>query len=569
MTRKATNKTTRKTTRQTTSRTTRKPSTARKVSRSGTPGPVSDPVSDKKAPHLVVLALAGTGKTTTAVGGVRKMFGLEPGVVPSPEQEAIWEAMAQERPQSVLAIAYNKSIATTLQERMPPGVESGTAHSFGFRQLRKMFPRVKVEKWKTRNILDSLFASGTDGVDRRFVGKDCSEIKRMVPGYIEAVEDLVSLSKQTYFDPYIPDDSQIAELVDRFGIDTNGEEHSIFPLVRVVLEWSLDVSGRSRWQVDFDDMVWVPLARKIDIDRYDLVMVDEAQDLNPVRQQLVLRAANRIMLIGDPNQAIYGFTGADTRSMETMRGFLEGTSRGVVTLPLTETRRCGKKIVEECRKIVPQFRAHEGNPEGQIGTATREEMIREAGENQNGEQEHMILCRTNAPLVPVAFSFLKSGKRVRIQGREIGRSLLRLVEKSKAGTIPELVAWAEEYRSREVAKINSRKNPSQMAIQELHDKVECLIALADGVSTIKEYQDKVSELFSDEGKGREILLSTVHRAKGLEAHTVWILHPELMPHPMARADWEKGQEMNIKYVALSRATHRMIYVRTPQVREEE
>ena len=59
----------------------------------------------------------------------------------------------------------------------------------------------------------------------------------------------------------------------------------------------------------------------------------------------------------------------------------------------------------------------------------------------------------------------------------------------------------------------------------------------------------------------KVVLSSVHRAKGLEAENVVILHPEKMPHPMATLEWEIEQEYNIKYVAITRSMNRLVFVR--------
>jgi len=50
-----------------------------------------------------------------------------------------------------------------------------------------------------------------------------------------------------------------------------------------------------------------------------------------------------------------------------------------------------------------------------------------------------------------------------------------------------------------------------------------------------------------------VLLSTIHRAKGMEADRVFLLEPLLLPHPRATRTWEKEQEENLRYIALTRA----------------
>ena len=102
----------------------------------------------------------------------------------------------------------------------------------------------------------------------------------------------------------------------------------------------------------------------------------------------------------------------------------------------------------------------------------------------------------------------------------------------------------------------------------LDDKVETIFALADGVDTITGVQNRIEEVFSNDKEG--VVFSTVHRAKGLESDNVYILKPELFPHPMAKQDWELQQERNITYVAYTRAKQRLAFVgQVPQVYIED
>ena len=74
------------------------------------------------------------------------------------------------------------------------------------------------------------------------------------------------------------------------------------------------------------------------------------------------------------------------------------------------------------------------------------------------------------------------------------------------------------------------------------------------------------------GKGTFLTLSTVHRSKGLEYRRVYILQPEHMPLcgvMMYGQDWEKVQEVNIAYVAYTRSTSDLIFLRQVDEREED
>ena len=110
------------------------------------------------------------------------------------------------------------------------------------------------------------------------------------------------------------------------------------------------------------------------------ILVHNCQDLNRCQQALAKKAGKRLVLCGDPMQAIYGFAGADAESMPRMARELAAAPisfigdpvpgcRGCTTLPLTVTRRCGKAIVREANKLVKDFEAFETNPEGKVSYA--------------------------------------------------------------------------------------------------------------------------------------------------------------------------------------------------------
>ena len=70
---------------------------------------------------------------------------------------------------------------------------------------------------------------------------------------------------------------------------------------------------------------------------------------------------------------------------------------------------------------------------------------------------------------------------------------------------------------------------------------------------------EIEGLFSDDRPS--VILSTVHRAKGLEEDRVFILYPDKLPLVWENQQpWELKQEMNLKYVALTRAKAELIFV---------
>lgn len=473
--------------------------------------------------HLIVEAGAGCGKTTTIVVGCAKASaGLRIGFV-----------------------AFNASIARELSERVPQGTEAMTLHSLGLRAIRNAFPQVKVEKDKMEGIVDDLI-------------KYAGTVKEKEADFVKsAVLKLVSLCKSHLDDG--TNRESLLEIAYRHDIELNDSEAKILPFVPKALA----NAAKKTDVVDFDDMIWLPVVLGLAMPRYDLLFVDEAQDLNACQQKLCLAAiagdiddlAGRMILVGDRKQAIYGFRGADVQSIPNMERQLAATVRGVQTLPLTMTRRCPKLVVSLVNSLVPSLEAMEQAPEGTVEEILKDPLdLMKVGD--------MALCRTNAPLIKTAYALLKKGTRATIRGRDIGKSIATLVKKVGGKTVADLIANLEKYRAKQAAKFAGSKR-AETLIANLDDKCDCIIAIAEANDTIAKVLRACDELFSEfdaDGKPKEsVVLSSIHRAKGLESKRVWILHPDQLPHKCATSPWELEQEANLAYVAATRSMSELYF----------
>ncbi len=525
------------------------------------------------APHLIVEARAGTGKTTTLIEGLKRIKGMPtPGFVPSPQQQAVFDSMelSKGKASSICFVAFNKSIAAELKSRVPAGCEASTMHGMGFKAVGraiKLNNSNAVNENRVQNIICEI-----EGVS------DPRELRRREPMLIQVVQKLVSLVKMNLTET---DEASLDQLVSHYGIDFAKDEENpkeaaetrdqAYHLIPQVIERCKDIARDG--YIDYDDMVWAPVSLNLPINRYDILLVDEAQDLNRCQQALAKKAGKRLILCGDPKQAIYGFAGADADSMPRMARELGSqgatrpitavvhpngtTDRGCITLPLTVTRRCGKAIVKEAQKLVPDFQAFDTNPEGKVAQGRMDSY---SSDVKDGD---MVLCRVNAPLVSECFKFLKKGRKANIQGREVGQGLINLINRlAKGGSVPDLVGRIDDWRSKETSTELAKRYPSDSRLIAIDDKTSCLHCFTEGCSTVQEVIRKVESVFTDDKSKPGILLSSIHKAKGLEASSVFILTPKgaEMPHPMAKSGWQVGQEMNIKYVAVTRAIHTLTFV---------
>lgn len=503
---------------------------------------------DSSSPHIMAIARAGTGKTTTLVEGLKVVKGEEPRITPSEQQAEIWKSMGLSRgAKNVCFSAFNKGIALELQRRVPKGCDAMTLHSMGVRVVSRAFNHPELDDYKIYDILADL------------LGENSRALRQMRPTFCNSVRELSGLCKKNMMEG---NEEELTLLADHYDIDIESFDETC-DLIPRILERCKD--PRRDGCIDFDDMIWLPIVMDLPIYRYDLLLVDEAQDMNRCQHAMILRAGKRLVLCGDPCQAIYGFSGADSESMQRIEGELKSRGRGtatggpgVLTLPLTVTRRCGHAITAEARKIVPDFEAFPTNPKGAI-----HEDLYERGEYaQKVKDGDMILCRINAPLISQCLRFIKAGRRAYVQGRDVSRTLISTIERMKAESVEHLVGKISDWLYMERAKELAKRNPSEVRLIALQDRHDCVIAFTEGAHTVEEVIQRVKDIFTDSREQVGIRCASVHKAKGLEADNVFILQPPGcgMPHPMARTPWQKQQEENLRYVAITRAIHNLTYV---------
>lgn len=480
-------------------------------------------VLSDESTNVIVDAVAGSGKTYTGV-----------------------EWCKRQQSGRIAYVAFNKHIAIELQSKLNSNrnVEAMTYHSLGLRMIRKVRGKVDIDQYKVDGILDTI----TLPVE--------SDYKEKTAKY--RIRNLVSLAKQYG----VRSREELEILVDHHGVEIDGIEDVVYKYTPIVLDKCKDNIGT----IDFDDMVWLPKELGLNGTRYDTMLIDEAQDTNLSQQWIALNSANRLVVIGDKHQAIYGFRGSDHLSMSRIETALQQNYRGVIRLPLTVTRRCPKSHVGLAQTIVPHIKALEGALEGIIA-------YRSSGESfdllQPGD---LVLCRVNADLIGVAYRLLRKGVKAIVRGKDIGKGIDALIDKSiKRGSlessdkVDKLLGVAGELTNEDISKFLAiPKDRGAMQAAAAQDKMDCLIQLAENSSTISELRGVIARLFADftaDGKPNDaVVLGTVHRTKGLEAERVFILRPDLIPHPMARQKWQAEQERNLAYVAVTRSKQELTFV---------
>lgn len=470
--------------------------------------------------HMVIVARAGTGKTTTI--------------------KAAFEFAPEE---TMLYVVFNKRNQIEAQEKITdPRVDVKTHHSLGFSFILAIWPNSKPDAKIEAERLASLI----------------SDIPDEVAG---AVLKLVSFAKNTTINPTI---EVLIDIADARGIEAPGYEDvenggwTVTRIADVALSvMNISKQRDKQGRISFDDMVWLPVVMGWVRPNYDLVVVDEAQDMN--WPQLLMaegacKKTGRVCVVGDDRQAIYHFRGAATDGMALMKSRLNAAQLG-----LTTTYRCPKKVVAMAAIIVPDYKAAPSAPEGIVEAISSGAML------DNAKIGDAILSRINAPLMGNCLRLLKKGIPARIEGKDIGKQLVGIVRKLKAKSVPNFLEkinrWGEKMRVR-----SGKSKHAEEKIAEINDQVATLIAVAEGASSVHEIESRLLDLFQDSNQNSKpaVVLSSVHKAKGLEWNRVFILSETFRRKPKKGSKPANAasslEEQNIYYVAITRTKRHLFLV---------
>lgn len=457
--------------------------------------------------NAVINAVAGAGKTFTIVNALS--------LIPADKK--------------VLFLAFNKHIVTELQGRLQgiSNVEVATLHSFGNKvvrsNLKSFMDADKVKKY----------------IDNQIPYWRIPD--ELVEGYANKVRRLVELAKLSL----VNSEPELFKLAFKHGIEVLSTE------IENALQ-TLEATDRNNRSFDFTDMIYYPIRFNLNCTQYDFVFIDECQDLSTCQQELMkktLKPNGRFIAVGDPNQCIYGFAGSDTASFQKLVNL-----PNTIQLPLSLTYRCSKKVVELAQTIVPQIKALDSAPEG---------VVRYNGKVVEMQSEDLILCRMNAPLISLCIKLLKNNIKAFVKGKDIGLNLINMLKKTKKSKVADALTILWNERSKLVEKL-VRKGMSQTDAEHSNfiityvDKLEAIEALSENAQSVAEVISRINSIFSDESAG--VCLSTIHKAKGLEADRVFIIEPKCLPAPWVKQEWEVEQENNLAYVAYTRAKQELVFV---------
>jgi DNA helicase II / ATP-dependent DNA helicase PcrA len=475
------------------------------------PGPAMRPTAEQNAAtdfiltqraNLLLNARAGAAKTTTLI--------------------LIAKALPKER---IGAIAFNKKIATELKERMPTNCECSTMNAIGYQAWRKFLGRFpSVNGGKVMGLFKALLEEVSD-YEKKVLWDDYQDV-------LEAVSAAKSrgFAPEKYHPALRPLETSTEDFFDSLDVNLSGLQ-----------KWAvLEILKRSfaatlRGEIDFDDQLYCSALMPVSFPSYTFLMVDEAQDLSPINHAILRKMMKgaRLLAVGDPCQAIYGFRGADADSMPNLKKMFE-----MEELSLTLCFRSDASIIRNARWRAPDMAHRENAEEGIVATlGTWSSELLQPGD--------AIICRNNAPLFRTALRLLRVGLRPELSGGQglkvIGAAMKKL---GKASTPrDEALLALEKWKIQAQAKYKSKDRADDLA--------ECMEIFLREAKTLGEAIARFTQVLEQSGS---IHLMTGHRSKGLEFDRVFFLDRHLIR--------KEGQDLNIRYVIETRPKHALYYVRS-------
>ena len=487
--------------------------------------------ASESSTSLMISAYAGTGKTTTLT------------------------MLAEALPSAPsLALAFNVKIKQELERRFPAHFTVKTMNGLGHGAWARFLGRQpQVDDRK----LGSLISSLSKSLDFPLDTEGWTTVRSLVTVAMQAGLVPSIFPTKAGFTTDTPANWQ--SLAEDHYLDTS-ERLRAFARDVLIASVKLAFGTGTTPTISFDDQIYLPTLYGASFPSFALTLVDEAQDLSLLQHEMVRKVSGkgRLIVVGDPRQAIYGFRGADTSSMEKLRALRPDW----IDLPLTLTFRCPQAIVALQQTHAPGFTAAPSNLPGQIIDLRGKEDGWAWSDLPEGDLA--VLCRNNAPLISLALKLLSKHIPCIMLGRDIGKGLASLAKKicpEPATPAPICAQKVQDWLEQEaqLAKANGREHK----LSGLQDRAECLLAVLEHVPTAGDLQAKLKEIFSrDHGK---VTLSSGHRAKGLEWQTVVHLDPWRLPSKFALRAAHNGhkvqleQERNLEYVIETRTKENLVF----------
>jgi len=485
-------------------------------------------------------AVAGSGKSTTLKMAALRL--IEDGLTPA----------------DIKIIVFGKANSVDLLGKFGEEWRNSisTLHSVGWSLLKQH------GKFKHRPDLINRFKYRSIAVEQGLIGQFGRSGTLKESGVFDKESDFTKLLDLVRLANLPATQATIDSLVQHFELAPVWKPDLASEAIKIVL----DIGEKMAVEVqcfDFTDQIWLPVKWQLAPQtNYKFLLVDECQDLNPSQLQLSLQLAGqqgRILMVGDPNQSIMGFAGADHRSYATIVNRIQAKE-----LPLSTCYRCPVSHLKLVRLLYPMINI-QPTATAAKGTVSRMDERDLASSLRPGD---LVLSRKTEPLIVLCVQLIAKGLLATVKGKDVGESLkhdLQAIGQMPNFTYASFLDSLNAYQTQMNYRYSELQNGDQQK-SYLKDRLDALRAIYNAhapAKTVSDLDAYITTLFSDDSSS--ITLSTCHKAKGLEAERVFLLRPEDMPLVWkGQLPWQLEQEHNLLYVALTRSKQALFIVGDPE-----
>lgn len=456
---------------------------------------------------------------------------------------------------NIAVFAFNKHIAATLPEKVGDRVFCATLHKHAYACLKY---NLGIKKWQQACVDSNKY--------RVFLKNTCEneDLFEACKPHTKEIAKIYDLLRANMSDICARNVAWICKNYNIQMAETDSEGQKVyfknFEMISSLLlkaeEWGFS-AAQSLKLVDFNDMMYIPLKKGWKPIQFEYVLVDESQDLNKMQMMFAAKTVKwggKIIFVGDTNQAIYGFNGAMPDGIKNIQRYFKAEK-----LSLDVCYRCPRSHIEIAQRFVEDIQAAPNAIEGEVYTIPFENILTEA------KAGDLIICRSNAPLVKLCFKFLAQGIGAKIRGREIGKNLIGIINNiSGKGKLPfeMFESAAHEFFGNIIDELifKGYDEQDQEIILE-NDKLQAILSIKEysKAQSVAEMISYIENVLFSEGDDNVIWLSSIHRAKGLEADRVFIVNWHKMPLKVSE-EWQAIQEKNLQYIAVTRAKKTLFFL---------
>lgn len=515
--------------------------------------------------NALIEARAGCGKTSTLV--------------------LLADLIVDEMKEPCLFLAFNDHIAKEIKTKLQDKIDKKQAEVKTVNSLGNSFLWSWMYIQYMNNPKDAGFTINVDDKKMYHIGQKLIDVElNQIDDYIDLDErndiyyefqKLCNLVRATYV-PY-KDHDAITAIMIRYNLFENVNTYGIdfASMVGTAIDMGIDMFDNGVFSkkeqkyvhtIDFADQLFLPLIKgmwapkKVKEFGKTFILGDECQDWSNAQQRLILKCTTkttqpRYIFVADERQAIYGFAGADTRSVQHLKEKFT-----LSYFPLNICYRCPKSHIKVIQKLVPDIEENPDGIDGEVHVIKNSEIAALA---QHGDY---IIARKNKELVDIMLDVLKQGKSIFVKDESLVKNTIANIRKLNCKSIIDL---RKELKRLQADFKMQQKDPllriSGSAISndeaDIYDTIFTLLENFESGSSsdnVKDFIKHIEKTLNTDINKSSVILSSVHGVKGGEAENVFVVSHNKFPYIDDRNTVDQNQqERNLEYIALSRSKNKM------------